>query len=203
MSKVKHLSRSQDPLITASLSEVLRSLGITPTAWDVLIVGDGSGSGWGTACGWAAVLEERCSGLRKFFHGSVNAGTNYLAELFPYLHAMCWYVAGPGKKFQTDLINKQVRVRPINVHIVTDAEILVKQGNGDCGRKSGRAFWAALDAYKDEGYQFFWHWMARDRTGLNILTDHLSRESRLAMARVNLPPGTTVYDFNPSAQSGG
>jgi ribonuclease HI len=191
-------------LITAPLSDVLRTVGIGPTDWDVLLVGDGSGSGWGSACGWAVVLEDRFSGLRKFFNGGVNAGTNYLAELFPYLHAMCWYSVGPGKMHHAQSKHNGAVHRALRVHIITDAEILVNQGNRNCGRGAGAALWEAMDSFeKRDEYRFFWHWMARDRLGLNILTDHLSRESRLAMNQIKLPTNTNVYDFNPSMRAGG
>jgi hypothetical protein len=44
--------------------------------WDVLIIGDGSGTGWSEPCGWASVLHERYSNMRQLFTGAMNHGTN-------------------------------------------------------------------------------------------------------------------------------
>lgn len=191
--------RQHDPLATAPLGQVLSELCITD--WDVAIFGDGSGSGWDTSSGWAAVLIDRHQSGRKYFNGAINIGTAYLAELFPYLHAMLWYSRGPGKAHMAGLRQHGI-YRPIRVHCITDSEILANQGNGAADRKAARELWLAMDSFVTRGYQFHWHWYGRDRIGLNMLTDHLSRESRIAVSNVVPPGGTTVYDYNPDPSRG-
>jgi ribonuclease HI len=171
-------------------------MGIHDHDWDVVIVGDGSGGGWDLGCGWAAVLIDHYTNLRKQVHGSWSCGTSYIGELMAYLHAMVWYSSGVGHQRIQDMRSRGM-VRPVKVHIITDSEILVNQGNGGAHRKAARELWASMDAYITGGYQFHWHWCPRDTVGLNMLTDHLSRESRQAIQGIVAPDGTTVYDYNP------
>jgi ribonuclease HI len=191
-----------------ALDEVLKSLGVTQ--WDVAIVGDGSGTAWGEPCGWSSILHERKSSLRKCFNGGFSHGTNNLAELIPYLQAMLWYANGPGKKRLHDL-RMLDHNKVLTIHIVTDSEITAKQGNGEYNRKANREIWAAIDSFCDRGYRFYWHWLGRSKTGLNILADYLAGNSRLAMreasaksakamSSVGVPPGYSVYDFNHGGQ---
>jgi len=202
----KRRRKPLDPLAAATLDDVLADLGVTD--WDVVLVGDGSGTGWSKACGWAAVLHDRATSLRQVFLGGLNHGTNYLAELLPYIHALLWYTRGPGKSRLHERIMRQPG-SCLMVHIITDSEILASQGNGKAGRKENEELWLALDRMASKGYKLVWHWVARDRLGLNQLTDHMSRESRLtidlvieeAIKRISVvkpPEGTSIYDYNPA-----
>ena len=189
----------QDPLRTAMLGQVLAELGIYD--WDVLIVGDGSGTSWDRGAGWSAVLVDHYLGRRKLFYGGMNAGTVTIGEVLPYVHAMSWYSRGVGKERlharRTDGSGRNY----LHVHIITDSALVASQGNDPqeqvVRRKANREWWAALDSIIAMGYQMHWHWMARDRLGLNMLTDHLSRTSRQAIEAISLPEGVDVYDLNP------
>ena len=67
------------------LDEVLRKAGIQE--WDVLIVGDGSGSGWNGACGWCSILVDKLSRGRRVFYGAMNNGSVNVAETMTHIHS--------------------------------------------------------------------------------------------------------------------
>lgn len=196
-------SKPLDPSVIQSTDQLLQSLGVPPGEWDVLLVGDGSGTSWNLSCGWACVLVDRTTGLRKDLHGGMNAGTSYLAELVPYVQALSWYMDGPGRAVLWD----RVRAKPTNkirVHIVSDCEILSSQGGGKAGRSKGRLYWSLLDALEAEGLKLHWHWMKRSQLGLNRLCDYMAglcRKSIAAVADVGPPEGTSVYDFNADVET--
>lgn len=186
--------KPRGPLVESNLQALLDHLGIADNDWDVFIVGDGSGCSWNMGCGWGAIVIDHYLTRRKELFGAMNCGTVYLAELMPCLHALSWYHEGPAKNKIADMQKRGV-IRPIRVHILTDSEIVCKQGTGDCRKKAGRGFWEAIEAFKE--YRITWHWMDRDSTALNMLVDHLSRESRVKLCQVKVPEGTTIYDYNP------
>jgi ribonuclease HI len=191
--------KTPDQLQTATIGQVLAELHVFD--WDVLIVGDGSGTSWERGCGWASVLIEHYSNRRKTFNGAMSVGTVNIGEVLPYVQAMSWYSRGPGKARLHDRRTNGVPDgrEMLHVHVITDSEVVANQGNNPERRKSNTEWWAALDHIASKGYLIHWHWMARDRLGLNVLTDHLSRASRVAIEAVDLPPETSVYDFNPGA----
>lgn len=188
-----------EPSVTVPASEILQSFGVGPGEWDALVVGDGSGTGWNKSCGWACVLVDRVSYLRKTFHGGMNAGTSYLAELIPYVQALAWYADGPGKaRLETKLGSHALA--KVRVHVVTDCEIVARQGSGKASRRKGKPFWSMIEALEEEGFVTSWHWMARSKLGLNRLCDYLAnlcRKSTDAVLTAKPPEGTTAYDYNP------
>lgn len=193
-----------DPLNTADLDMVLAAVGITH--WDLLLVGDGSGSGWDGVCGWSAIICDRDQGLRKQICGAWNPGTGHIGELMPYLHALQWYMEGPGHNKLATCIKAG---RYVDVRILTDAKLLADQGNRVSGRKACRPLWAAFDYIAGMGYNLHWHWMGRNRTALNRLADLLSRDCRInlekaidlsitSVEKVAPPDGISIYDVNSS-----
>lgn len=192
MAKEKKEKPPPDPWLADPLPKILSELGIT--TWDAVIVGDGSGQGWERGCGWSSVLIDHFTNLRKEFCGALSAGTVNVAELMASVHAIMWYTRGPGK----DRLKRVIAVGGrVSIHVITDSEITANQGNGVYSRKSNEEVWALLDNIARRGYCFTWHWVNRDRIGLNRLTDHLSRQARIAVEAIKPPEGTTVYDYNP------
>jgi ribonuclease HI len=152
--------------------------------WDVLLVGDGSGSQWERACGWACVLVEQAILTPKLFYGAASAGTNYTAELEAYLRPMLWYSEGPGKERLK--WRASGRTTPLGqVHILTDCQTLAKQGNGFVRRDRNRPLWAALEKIAEQGYQFHWHWMPREACALNQWADRQSKLMRTTLTRID------------------
>jgi len=189
-----------------SLADLLAHLKIAE--WDALIVGDGSGTGWKMGAGWAAVLIDKYSGARKLFYGAMNTGTVTLGELFPYLHALSWYTGrdGPGRHRRREL---QAVNRQMQIHIVTDSQIIATCGNNPGSRRSHQELWAAFDEYRKRGFVLAFHFIERDRVNLNVLVDEISRQARLdventysrALATLcqkypGLPEDATIYEFS-------
>ncbi len=192
--------KSFNPDIQLPVGQLITSLGIHPSGWDALIIGDGSGTGWGKGCGWSAVLLDHYTNLRQFFNGAVSNGTSHIAELSAYVYALMWYSNGPGKDRLAAGTHRVGDARRVVIHIVTDNQIVANAGNGACRRDAGRELWAAINEIVRQGYHLQWHWRKRDQLGLNRLTDHMSRQSRLAIEeieKITPPDGLTVYDFNP------
>jgi len=188
------------------LSSLLTHLKISQ--WDALIVGDGSGTGWKMGAGWASVLIDHASHARKAFWGGMNTGTVTLGELFPYIHALSWYTGkdGPGRHRQRELSQLN---RFMQVHIVTDSQVIATSGNRPASRRAHQELWAVFEAYQKRGFEFTFHFVERDRVDLNILVDEVSRQARLAVEDTfdnavtklrskypGLPEDVTIYDFS-------
>ena len=190
----------------SSLTELLTHLKIN--TWDTLIIGDGSGTGWKQGAGWASVLIDKYSAARKLFYGAMNTGTITLGELYPYLHAMTWYTdkQGPARRRKREL---QAVGRQMQIHMVTDSQVVATSGNRPESRKSHKAIWAAFDMYRQNGYAITFHYVERDRINLNVLVDEVARQSRLDVLDTfnkaiktlgtkypGLSDDVTIYDFS-------
>lgn len=176
------------------LTKILERLKITD--WDIVIVGDGSGSGWTDCCGWASVLIERLTQGRRTFYGGMNVGSINLAELMPYLHAITWFDAKFGKdRFQ--------RKPTLSVHILTDSEVTVNNGQkmmrGQIP-KAQSALWMAMQQFFRQGYMFHFHWIPRESCGLNWLADSLAGNTRRAVKDITLVDDSgealNAHEFN-------
>jgi hypothetical protein len=178
------------------------------TEWDALIIGDGSGTGWKLGAGWASVLIDRVSGARKLFFGAMNSGTITLGELMPYLHALSWYTNkdGPGSHRRKE---KQSRGKALQIHIITDSQIIAVSGNNPESRHSHQEFWKAFDEYRHRGFVITFHFLERAKADMNILVDEVSRQARLDLESTystaiktlsekypGLPTDCSVYDFS-------
>lgn len=134
---------------------------------DLLLVGDGSGTGWELASGigWACIAVEH-DGKRRVFHGAANAGTVGVAELSAYLIPLIWY-----REHAPD----DGRVR--NVHVVTDSQYVQKMASSNTPPAKHDVLWASFAWFSRGGLRLHWHWVARG-TELNRLADDLSRSAR-------------------------
>lgn len=155
------------------LQAVLDRTGIT--TWDILVVGDGSGSTWDRACGWASVLVDRESRGRRAFYGAMNLGSVNFAESMPYLQALNWYDANVGKA-------RLKQQDHINVHIITDSQVVAQWGvsaqNQPHPPRKHLPVWAGMRAYYELGYRCTWHWAPRMTTQFNWLADCIAGLSR-------------------------
>ena len=91
---------------------------------------------------------------------------------------MQWYVRGPGRALQKILYANEGIHRPINVHIVTDCEIIANQGNRIMNRDTNAALWAAMDSFARLNYQICYTWIPRESLASNKLCDGLSKDMR-------------------------
>jgi hypothetical protein len=194
-----------EPQGVATIAGLTKQLGIT--AWDAIIVGDGSGQGWDMGTGWACGLVDRYSGAAKLFYGSMNVGTVTIGEMMPYIHALLWYTDGdgPGKKRRKEALRAG---RSLQIHIITDSEVVAKAGTNVTSRHAHPMLWAAYDACAAQGYTLVFHHVRRNQVNLNVLVDELSRCARQdlqgtqarAIAELQrrypgVPSDATVYDF--------
>lgn len=153
--------------------------------WDLLLVGDGSGSGWANHCGWGGVLVDRNNLVgrnfhgRRFFYGAMNQGSVNLAESMPYLHSLQWYDANFGKEL--------LRSRgTLNVHILTDSQTIAQWGTramtpGTDVPRKGLVVWAAMRELRRVGYRCQMHWAPRLTTEMNWCADLIAGLCRVQM----------------------
>lgn len=183
-----HARKKQVPEVEL-LQAVLERIG--SPQWDLLIVGDGSGAGWDTACGWCGVLIDNQTRLRKILWGAMNIGSVNSAESLPYLQALSWFDAKHGRE--------RLRARGIlNVHIITDSKVIATWGTkamspaGDLPR-ANVAYWAAMREFRRLGYHCHFHWANRSTTQLNWTADLIAgmarRELQAASKQVEFPEG--------------
>lgn len=171
--------------------------------WDVIIVSDGSGTGWTLGCGWAAVLIDRHNRTRKIFSGAFNTGTIGIGELIPTIHALLWFSENDGRA-----LRKQYG-RPLRIHVLTDSEYVadtgtaLRSGHTALSDVKNAALWAGVMELDRRGFGIEWHWIPRESLALNVYCDHLSRQSRLGIQEVQVPSDPTtneplsVFDLNP------
>lgn len=151
---------------------------------DVVILGDGSGSKYGYAGGWACVLFDVELGTKRLFYGGINDTTVNIAELVPYVFALQWYSRGPGKELRKkkDATNEFAY---INVDIITDCDIIVKQGMGKAMKDTNKMVWGAYDALTTAGYVINWHYIPRLTLSTNAYCDSVSKILRKCVEEVN------------------
>lgn len=180
MSQRRSRSQSAGPPreLISEIHQLTARLGIT--TWDVLLVGDGSGSGWDIGAGWASLLIDQQTWASRMFHGAVNIGTVTIGEIMPYVHGLMWYFSddGPGRQRVSELV---IAGRLLQVHIVSDNSSVVLNGNDHQTRRKNLPLWAALDCIQGFGAQLHFHHQARLENTLNLLCDEVSRQSRIGV----------------------
>tara|TARA_Y100001938_G_scaffold148750_1_gene233355 strand:- start:2019 stop:2621 length:603 start_codon:yes stop_codon:yes gene_type:complete len=175
-------------------------------SWDVLLVGDGSGSGWDIGIGWSCIIVDKHTKTRKLLHGGGSTGTVNIAELMAYVHAMLWYSTNIGKELRQHYPDKV-----LNVHIITDSRVVATQGEKVADRRidgiANRALWASISDIARQGYRFHWHWVERLTNELNWAADKMAGSARKAIKACELVEdvpnedgkydSVSIYDVNP------
>jgi len=145
--------------------------------WDILIIGDGSGTGWRDACGFAGILIDRAFHTRMLVHGGLSAGSVNLAEMMPYLTGLINYHEQYGKR--------QLKMRsPLQVHIITDSQVTCYHGvaaasaTEELPKVSHRPLWAGMRDLGRMGYRIHYHWAARSTSMLNWASDLIAYLAR-------------------------
>lgn len=187
---------------TEPLDALLQKLKIDN--WDLLLVGDGSGSTWDRECGWGCVSIEKSTLERRVWHGALSHGTVNVAEAMAYLQPLCWYV---DRELKVRKHGGKIGVR--HVHIVTDSGYLQSSGDKparDLLSSNNGPIWNVFRQFSSHGILLHWHWVRRETVELNEFADHLSKAARLNIKGKELPERAiepfrpardSVYDFNP------
>jgi hypothetical protein len=148
--------------------------------WDILLVGDGSGSYKLRPCGWGCVSLERASLERKLWYGACNAGTVNIAEMLAYLAPLTYFASQRA----ADNVYELARV-----HIITDSAYLEQMCPGSQQRR-GNANQGLLQVFRQfdqSGLELHWHWAERDTVELNAVADVLSKVSRISLQDSDVP----------------
>lgn len=150
------------------------------TQWDLLIVGDGSGTGWDDCCAYASVLVDRETRGRKTCFGGNRWGSINLAEMEAYLKPLFWFHA----KFGSERLRRR---SPLYVHVITDSQVTVTHGiraanlSESLPNVAHRPLWAAMREFAHMGYCLRYHWAPRCTSELNTLSDLIAGLSRRAL----------------------
>lgn len=171
----------QTPPTDQTLDDVLHLIG--NPKWDLFMVGDGSGSGWGSACGWSAILIARHNtSARRIFYGGMDNGSINFAESMPYMQALSWYDHHYGKA-------QLQKLKSLRVVILTDSQVVATWGASAMQDpivaskvpRSQYGLWSMFRSYRDLGYQFDFRWAGRMTTQLNWAADLVAGLSRRAV----------------------
>lgn len=127
--------------------------------YDLLLIGDGSGTTAAKASGWACYVYDYSNESLSFNFGGATLGTNNYAELMPYIQAL-W------------LDSVSVHQKPRRVEIVSDSELSVKCGNHEYSRNSNGILWASLDWLELHGYIIHWNHVPRNSNPFSLACDH-------------------------------
>jgi len=174
-----------------SLSRLLADYGIN--RWDLILIGDGSGSGAMAPCGWAVTIIDRLTGVRRMLAGAQNMGSITVGELMPYVMAMDHF----------DTVMKTTQHRKdlalpfaMDVHIFTDSSCTALAGTGQYARTKHGGLWTVIAFFRARGYNFTWHWFKRDNPfQLHKLMDEMASELRERV--LNIEQTTELYDLLP------
>ena len=149
--------------------------------FDVLLIGDGSGSKFGHSAGWACVSILRQSWEPRLWAGACNDGTNNLAELAAFLFPLGYFIS-----------QKRPAGEVLRIHIVTDSEVTARNGQqttkGVCpafGTSQG-LWWRWIAEAREHGVLLTWHHRPRATLWLNSFADTVSKSARKGFASLEL-----------------
>jgi ribonuclease HI len=132
--------------------------------FDLLLVGDGSGTTYPEPAAWGCLAYDRRKDKVTLHAGTTSCGTTNLAELMPYVQALWHHHQDHG----------QAPTTPVQVVIVSDSELTVRCGNGRYQRKANASVWAALRWFEDNGYRITWRHVPRNSNAWSTLMDQVA-----------------------------
>lgn len=145
---------------------------------DVLLIGDGSGSGaWTMGAGWACAVIDYHTNQREIICGGWSIGSVMIAELSAYMHGLMTYESrfGDVTRFRLG--------RPAIVQVLTDNQGIVMQHpvafSGRTVRGDCIPIWAALrELCRTGSYVMNFKHVPRLSIMLNHVCDRLALKSR-------------------------
>lgn len=185
--------KNEVPVI-GTLSALLKNLRVPATGWDVMLVGDGSGSKWNNPGGWACamIIRKRDTGrihYLKPFSGAVSRGPINWLEALPYWHCIRHhYYAMNGKKLAEE--------GGVDVHVVSDSQWVVNTMSGRYVAKAHGDMVTLFHYFQTKGYRIWWHHRTRETVKLNSITDRLAVNAREYINLMECP--TISIEFPPA-----
>jgi len=180
------------PIEVTTLPSLRRYLGIKKDEWDVIIIGDGSGTTWEKEMGWGSVLIRSDTFERKAFYGAMSHGTNNMGEMMAVLQPLMF------------LTQAKSGVKPggLKVHVISDSEYVV---NGLAKMdpiwihdlKTNRELWMAMHMTRRKGLLIKSHHIPRDIIDLNKLSHNLANMARRSQIQVRKDFDEDIYKANP------
>lgn len=154
----------------AHLKALAAELGLP--AFDLLLIGDGSGLLATHPAGWACLAYEPETEDVRIHAGAVTGGTNNFAELFPYVQAL----------YQHQQAHARIkRFTPYTVIILSDSEVTVRCGSRQYARRANCFLWAAIDWFEQNNYSLRWLHVRRNSNTWSALMDTLAGQARRSM----------------------
>lgn len=159
-----------------TVQQIIDHIGVA--RWDLLLVGDGSGTGWQDGIGYAVGMVDRHSRTSKFLYGAMYPASINFAEQMPYLHALTWFHANGGR----DLVKSMGQ---LHVPIVTDSQVIANHGTTASDPTqplptTQTFLWAQWRELLRYGYVCSFHWATRSSSLLNWACDLLASLNRSA-----------------------
>lgn len=171
------------PKAQLTVKQCCKELGIKE--WDHLIIGDGSGSTWDHAIGWASVTITRATDRYKIRWGGMDTGTVNFAEIMAYLQPLTFLQSEAENKRERTGGRRSAQI----IHIITDSQYCQLTGDSRSrmisANKNG-GLWRCFDVFQRQGFVLHWHWMARERSNLNSYVDKLSKLARELVKGYNI-----------------
>ena len=150
---------------------LLSSLPVPPN-YDLLLVGDGSGTVLDKPCGYSCYIYDPKTNDQRLVYGGSNYGTNNFAELMAYILALT-----------EDTYH--LPSYPRRVEILTDSEITCKGINREYSRSANKILWLFFEQFENMGYSIHANWMPRNQNPISELMDEISGKARKSLD--NLP----------------
>ena len=159
------------PTVKTDLEAIAKELSLPE--FDLLLIGDGSGTTTQESCGWACVAWNKIADTIDMHSGAMSCGTNNFAELIPYVQAM-WHFDQSYRKIATPGVKGRIE-------IVSDSEVTVKCGNKEYTRKGNACLWGGVEWFENNGYAIHWTHVYRNTNVFSKKCDWFAGETRIAI----------------------
>jgi|SRR5579871_4405928 len=129
--------------------------------FDLLLVGDGSGSVYDQPCGWVCAAYDRLKSEVTLHAAALSCGTNNFAELAPFVQALWFHHQVHGKQ----------QASAVEAAIISDSEVTVRCGQREYSRNANGCLWSAVEWFEEHGYRLSWRHVRRCSNAWNSWAD--------------------------------
>lgn len=176
---------SREPGSIDTLVKLIDAIHVPIAAWDLILVGDGSGSKWNNPGGWACTMIMRSRKNNDVhymtpFVGAVSRGPINWLEAMPYWHCIRHHYFDMGGK-------ELCEGGGVDVHVVSDSEWVVKTMSGRYKANVHGDMLALFNYFRSKGYRISWHHFHRDVVTLNGIVDQLAVNAREYINEIEYP----------------